>query len=59
MFVESLELEKIYYNRFGKNFPKSTLSKWKKENRIAWKEHPTIKKRYLYNLNDFNKIINS
>lgn len=59
MFVESLELEKIYFERFGKRFPKSTLSKWKKENRIAWKEHPTIKRRFLYNLDDFNKIINS
>lgn len=59
MFVESSELEKIYRERFGKSLPKSTLSKWKRENKIDWKKHPTLKQRFLYNLEDFNNIINS
>lgn len=59
MFVEKNELNKYYYNLFNKDFPASTLSKWKKEGKIKTIEHPKFNNRYLYNLDDFTKIINS
>lgn len=52
------ELDKIYQNKFGKNFPASTLSKWVKTKRIQAVYNPKSKK-YDYSLDDFEREINS
>jgi len=43
MFVERCELNDYYKKLYNKDFPNSTLSKWKKENRISWIPDPLKK----------------
>ncbi len=50
------ELNKVYKDKFGKDFPQATLSRWVKEGKIqATKQN----NRYNYNLEDFIRIINN
>ena len=51
------ELNEVYKEQYGKNFPQATLSRWVKEGKIR-----VIKinsRNYDYNLDDFIAIINS
>lgn len=53
------ELNKFYYSLYGKNFPNSTLAKWKKEGRIKTIKIPNKKNRFDYDFEDFKQIVTS
>lgn len=59
MFVEKAKINEYYQQLFHKDFPASTLAKWKKEGKITTINHPTISNRFLYNLEDFKNIVNN
>lgn len=53
------ELNDYYFNLYHKNFPSSTLAKWRVEGKIrsTFKDNST--KRFDYNFEDFKKIVES
>lgn len=55
------ELNEFYRKHFDKDFPKSTLSKWRKEGRIKSQEIPKEERKgaelYNYDLESFKEII--
>lgn len=51
------ELNEVYREQYGKNFPQATLSRWVKEGRIRVVKINS--RNYDYNLDDFIAIINS
>lgn len=50
------EINKIFYDKYGKDFPQATLSRWVKENKIHAVKQSNG--RYDYNVEDFIRIIN-
>ena len=50
------ELNQFYKDKFGKDFPQATLSRWVKEGKVKAKKQSN--NRYDYNLDDFIRIIN-
>lgn len=59
MYVDRKAINNYYNSLYGKDFPNSTLSKWKKEGRISTIPNPSNQGWSLYNMEEFQAIVTS